>query len=187
MHWICWAGFVRVVTPQQSATATQGGAIAVSCIFRRLVMTELTSQILKIRKFLATEKFADFAGSQSTTVSQSDMMDNQNSVGVDVSVKANAKNATTTPPLYRCHVDRCRYLERWQEWSSSYHEGLPTRDPGSRRATGKTILVVSRHSLTEEDGRSVASHVPGSGKTKKKKRSSKSRNDRRSLSPEQTK
>ena len=118
------------------------------------------------------------------TFSQSDMMDDQNSVSVDVSGKANAKNATTTQPLYLCHVDSCRALERWQEWSSSYHEGSPTRDPGSRRATGKTI---SRHSLTEEDGRSVASHVPGSGKKKKKKRSLKSKNDRRSLSPGQTK
>ena len=63
------------------------------------------------------------------------------------------------------------------------HEGSPTRDPGSRRATGKTTPVVSRHSPTEEDGRSVASHVPGSSKKKKKKRSLNSKNDRRSLSP----
>ena len=143
-----------------------------------LVMTELvTSQILLISEISAYRKFCGLREVQSTTVSQSDMMDDQNSVSVDVSVDANAKNATTTQPLYLCHVDRCRALERW----SSYH------DPGSRRATGKTILVVSRHSLTEEDGRSVASHVPGSGKKKKKKRSSKSKNDRRSLSPGQTK
>ena len=49
------------------------------------------------------------------------------------------------------------------------HEGSPTRDPGSRRATGKTTPVVSRHSPTEEDGRSVGLPCPWEQQEKEEK------------------